>query len=117
MITFGLVNSTFFGGYDFRIIAFVNVPVFICGKIFQLIAEVEIGQQLGSTEEINYARNSFSFLIIAVGVTAAFYFKQYEQSVLIIEKDKSVKLNRQINNLFQSNQDGIVVFSLQEVDD
>lgn len=111
VITFGFINTTFFLGYDFRIILFCNLPLFLAGQVGQGAALAEMVDH--SEEEYNYFRDFVSALIFGASVTVAFYFKQQEQSTQIIDKDRSVKLNRQINDLFNSNQDGIVVYSMQ----
>jgi len=86
MIFNGFIFSSFFGVYDFKMTAFMLIPLMLIGVTFQNLANQEIYEQFGRPEPIQTSSVLARTLIFAALLAVTNYLKQKDVCELIIEK-------------------------------
>ena len=86
MITYGFIFSCLYGTYDFKMTAFVQIPLFLIGITFVSLANQEIYVQLGGPEPLQTSLKLARSLILAAMLAVNNYLNQKVVCELIIEK-------------------------------
>lgn len=107
--------AAFFMNYDFKVTLFVLMPVFLVSEGLITLARNEYKEQSG-LPTYNVAVNLFNHFVLTLVVVCINYFSQLENCILLITKRKLLKQQRQMNDLFMSYPEGIIVTSVRQED-
>lgn len=110
MIAFVFVNALHLHHYGW--IALLNGPLFLVCSYYEHMFWQE--HDFASTGILNESRTNLRLnraAMVVAGLTAAQYLQQREFSIAITKQVLVQRQQAQLNNLFQSQRDGIVVYS------
>ena len=96
-------------------VTFINGPIFLILSYFEFIAEAQIEyQNTGIFDEAYVKVRMNRAIILYVILCMSQYLQQLEFSIIFVKQRMIVRQQAQLHNLFMSQRDGIIVYSLKQ---